>query len=337
MKCYRKGLRAGVIVLFLALVFLHVLRGPPKLPAGLSAVAPSLGVPRSALSPGAGAAPAAAPAAAAAAAGSAGSAMQLVAGAGSGGGALRPAASGPRRAYKRRQRPIVYPSTCFAESSPDGGYRTYLWTDGFLKDSSITIISQCYVGQPRAYEDIVLRSPAFAKGEARFSTVHVRDAYESVIVARYEAPELAGLDRIEMEVEYRGVKQQRTVLRAPGGWESSFAMCALFLQDRHLLRMWTAYWYLLGVDTFYLYWNGEVKGIEELKAAVEHIPAHVVFIHWPFDYWVPNHERPHHGQPQAWNSCYQRNRDKHDFLVFYDLVRRRARCAIFLHHNAPHA
>jgi hypothetical protein len=34
---------------------------------------------------------------------------------------------------------------------------------------------------------------------------------------------------------------------------------------------------------------------------------------------VPNKERPHHGQPQAWNSCYHRNKDRHDFLVFYDL------------------
>ena len=131
----------------------------------------------------------------------------------------------------------------------------------------------------------------------------MRDAYESVIMARLDTPALAGVERLALDVEFEGASHSVTLLRAPGGWESEFAMCALFLQDRHLLAVWATYWYLLGVDTFYLYWNGEVKGIEELKASVEHIPAHVVFIHWPFDYWVPNHERPHHGQPQAWNSC----------------------------------
>jgi hypothetical protein len=302
MKCFRLGLRLGVVVLFCALVFLHILRGPPK-------------------------------------------ALTLHGGASSGGGrssgvsSLSHASSGdakgvdapspggsssgrPRRAYKQRLRPIVYPSTVYAEKSPDGGYQTYLWTDGFLKDSAITIIAQCYVGLPRTYEDIKLRSPLFPGGEVGLTTIHVRDAYESVIVARYESPSLEGLDRLEMQVVYQDrVSQNVTVLRAPGGWESSFAMCALFLQDRHLLRMWTAYWYLIGVDTFYLYWNGDTSVIPELRDMVEDLPATVVFIHWPYDYWVPNKERPHHGQPQAWNSCYQRNKDKHDYLVFYDLVR----------------
>ena len=322
MKCYRKGLRIGVVVLFLALVFLHALRGPPK--ALVSGSGSLLGMPPTAVhgsSHG--------PSTSSSSAGHTYLSSSAASGALAGGEVVRAAApSGavalaPRRSYKRRQRPIVYPSTCFAEKSPDGGYATYLWTDGFLKDSGITIISQCYVGLPRSYENIVLRSPALPGGVAAFSTIHVRDAYESVIVARYESPALASLERLEVQVEYADLPPQNlTLLRAPGGFESSFAMCALFLQDRHLLRMWTAYWYLLGVDTFYLYWNGEVSAIAELKDMVEDLPATVVFIHWPYDYWVPNKERPHHGQPQAWNSCYQRNRDKHDYLVFYDLVSR---------------
>jgi hypothetical protein len=335
MKCYRKGLRAGVVLLFLALVFLHVLRGPPRLPALAGALSAPAPPPPAAAARAAAAARDASTASSllssAAAGASSSSSSSSSSGGGGGGsegalqlqlrGAGAPASGGPRRAYKRRQRPIVYPSTCFAEASPDGGYNTYYWTDGFLKDSSIVIVSQCYVGLPRSYENIVLRSPLLPGGRAGFGTIHVRDAYESVIVASYEGKELAGLDRLELEVEYGASRQNLTLLRAPGGFESSFAMCALFLQDRHLLRMWTAYWYLLGVDTFYLYWNGEVSAIPELRDMVEDLPATVVFVHWPYDYWVPNKERPHHGQPQAWNSCYQRNRDKHDYLVFYDLVR----------------
>jgi hypothetical protein len=311
MKVYRKFLRLGVALLACSLFALNFYRGAPRASRAAvfapSARGGSLAAPRG---DGDGSAPA--------------------------DDALAEADDRARRPYRPRQRPIIYPAP-IPTARHGGGYATWLWTDAFLKDGGITIISQCYVGMPRDYGKVILRAKELSGGEGGFTTIHVRDAYESVIMARLEAPALASLERLALDVEFEGVSHSVTLLRAPGGWESEFAMCALFLQDRHLLGVWATYWYLLGVDTFYLYWNGEVKGIEELKAAVEHIPAHVVFIHWPFDYWVPNHERPHHGQPQAWNSCYQRNRDKHDFLVFYDLVRRRARCAIFLHHNAPHA
>ena len=289
MKWYRKVLRGGVIILFASLFLLHIARGPPKSLNKLSGKNTFLTLgnsrvsePESPRSASLDAAPRSKP-------------------------------------YRRRVRPLVYPSTCYAEWS-DGGYQTYLWTDAFLKNDAITIISQCYVGIPRAYENIKLKSPLLPGGEARFDTIHVRDSYESVIVSHYTNPVLARLDRLEVEVQYESIRENVTILRAPGGWESSFAMCALFLQDRHLLRMWAHYWYLLGVDTFYLYWNGESSEIPYLRDFLEDVPAHIVFIHWPYDYWVPNKERPHHGQPQAWNSCYQRNKDKHDFLVFYDLV-----------------
>ena len=321
MKFYRKFLRAGVALLAFSLLCLHYTRGPPRArPSSfLGSVVAAVGA----------APPSSARWRGDSAALGGGEGVSGGDGAGGGGGV-------GARSFRPRTRPIIYPAPV-ATARHGGGYATWLWTDAFLKDGSITIIAQCYVGMPRDYGKVRLRARELPGGEGGFTTIHVRDAYESVIMARLEAPTLAAVERLALDVEFEGVNSSVTLLRAPGGWESEFAMCALFLQDRHLLGMWATYWYLLGVDTFYLYWNGEVKGIEELKAAVEHIPAHVVFIHWPFDYWVPNHERPHHGQPQAWNSCYQRNKDKHDFLVFYDLVRRRARCAIFLHHNAPHA
>jgi hypothetical protein len=244
-------------------------------------------------------------------------------------GAAR-AAAAPASApapYRPRVHPIVYPSAFGMPRHPDG-YDTWLWTDAFLKDDRVYVISMVYVNTPRDHARAVFRAPALPGGSAQLTTVHVRDAYESVVVAWFDAPGLGKLDRLDLEIEYESHKKATTLLRAPGGWESPFAMCALFLQDKHLLRMWTTYWYLLGIDAFYLYWNGDVAAIPELVAAVEDIPATVTFIHWPFDYWVPDSNRPHHGQPQAWNSCYHRNKDRHDFLVFYDLVRARLPPAI---------
>ena len=223
------------------------------------------------------------------------------------------------KAYKPRTVPIVYPSF-FNMPRHNVCYATYLWTDAFLKDERIYLISMVYVGVARNHAEVTFSGKNLPNSPRSPTIVHVRDAYESVVVAWFDAPGTGALDRLDLDVTYGTHAKQLTLLRAPGGWESGFAMCALFLQDKHLLRMWTTYWYLLGIDAFYLYWNGDVKEIEELTRQVEDLPATVTFIHWPYDYWVPNTVRPHHGQPQAWNSCYHRNKDRHDFLVFYDLV-----------------
>jgi hypothetical protein len=278
MRCYRKGLRVGVAVLFALLIGVHFWRNARKL-KGTSSHRISHG--------------------------SAGAEM-------SGNKAVVP--------YQPRMVPVIHPSKFEMEKHPDG-YDTFLWTDAFLKDERIYLISMVYVNTPRDHGKIVFKGKALPGSPHSPTVVHVRDAYESVIVAWFDAPGIGKLDRLDLDISYENRQISTTLLRAPGGWESGFAMCALFLQDKHLLRMWATYWYLLGVDTFYLYWNGDVKEIEELTRQVEDLPASITFISWQYDYWVPNKQRPHHGQPQAWNSCYHRNKDRHDFLVFYDLVR----------------
>lgn len=289
MKLWRRALRFGVLVLAV-LVCMHAYRGVGSHRAKLHSHSSSSATGKSLASSG---------------------------GSGSGDSGR---SSGGGSMYKPRVLPIIYPSA-FAMPRHPGGYDTWLWTDAFIKDDRVYIISMVYVNTPRDHARAVFKSPLLPNGQAQLTTIHVRDAYESVVVAWFDAPALRTLDRFDVQIEYEEHRQVTTLLRAPGGWESRFAMCALFLQDKHLLRMWTAYWYLLGIDSFYLYWNGDVSAIAELTAAVEDLPATVTFIHWPFDYWVPDGNRPHHGQPQAWNSCYHRNKDRHDFLVFYDLVR----------------
>jgi hypothetical protein len=96
-------------------------------------------------------------------------------------------------------------------------------------------------------------------------------------------------------------------------------MCALFHTDAHLLEAWAAYWWLLGVEHFYLYYNGAAADIPALQARAAALRGSFHFAHWPFDYWVADKIRPHHGQPMMLNDCFYRNRDRHELLLMYDL------------------
>ena len=100
---------------------------------------------------------------------------------------------------------------------------------------------------------------------------------------------------------------------------SRFGMCALFHTDAHLLEAWAAYWWLLGVEHFYLYFNGAAADIPALQARAAALRGSFHFAHWPFDYWVADKIRPHHGQPMMLNDCFYRNRDRHELLLMYDL------------------
>lgn len=111
---------------------------------------------------------------------------------------------------------------------------------------------------------------------------------------------------------------------------SRFGMCALFHTDAHLLEMWVSYWWLLGVDHFYLHYNGIEDDMPGLHQRLLKLKASFTLIHWPFDYWVSDLERPHHGQPMAINDCYYRNRDRHEIILMYDLDE----LLVYTHHSS---
>jgi len=148
---------------------------------------------------------------------------------------VHPLGNAVATAYKPRTVPIIHPSSFFMPKHRDG-YETFLWTDAFLKDERIYLISMVYVDTSRNHANIVFKGKNLPNSPRSPTVVHVRDAYESVVVAWLDVPGIGSLDRLDLDVTYESHAGSVTLLRAPGGWESGFAMCALFLQDKHLPR-----------------------------------------------------------------------------------------------------
>ena len=101
---------------------------------------------------------------------------------------------------------------------------------------------------------------------------------------------------------------------------SRFAMCAVFSFNAYMLKLWSRYWALLGIETFYFFYNGDPRDIPALNASLAGLRAHVVWVQWPLLHWIITDSRDiTHGQPMAITDCLQRWRERHEFMFFYDL------------------
>jgi hypothetical protein len=239
------------------------------------------------------------------------------------------------------------------------GYATWLFTDLFLKGDTIFMIGSQYYRFPNIpHDNFRLSAPALGLPAKPFTKWKVRDDYESVVVGEFVDTSFTEVGREGLDIvltwedregmiqrdfhleqleparrqknkladsteQLRSKSKNSNTLKSlvPFRREhvSRFGMCALFHTDAHLLEMWVSYWWLLGVDYFYLHYNGIEEDIPGLQKRLEKYKASFSLIHWPFDYWVSDLERPHHGQPMAINDCYYRNRDRHEIIFMYDL------------------
>jgi len=101
---------------------------------------------------------------------------------------------------------------------------------------------------------------------------------------------------------------------------SRWAMVAVFSFSRFLLKLWIEYWRLLGVRTFYLYYNGKSDEVPLLLEELQGLSVNIVIIEWPMLHWITTHLADNtHGQPMAINDAFQRFGHHHDFMAFYDL------------------
>jgi hypothetical protein len=220
--------------------------------------------------------------------------------------------------------PFVAPAAWPYRRHQDG-YDTWVFTDAFLKADTIHVISMVYVRWPMSTPDKLRVSvPALGVARAPFAAWHVRDEYESSAIGLFTDARLSSMASVAVVFHYEDESRDFVLHRVHTRRGARYAACALFHTDAHLMEMWVSYWWLLGVDTFYMYYNGKAEDIPALAARAAALRPAATFHHWPFDYWVADAKRPHHGQPMAVNDCFYRYRDRHEFLVMYDLVRRAA-------------
>ena len=233
------------------------------------------------------------------------------------------------------------------------GYDTWLFVDLFLKGDTVHLVATAYVRMIVPHDRVRVSVPALGIAPRPVDSWLVRNEYESVVLGFFSDARLASAREATVVVEFLSEARdyrlpQLDLLNSAGVFESRragtaginiaqhppsaalrnstsptrasrFGMCALFHTDAHLLEAWSSYWWLLGVEHFYLHYNGPEEDIPALQARAALLRPTFHFTHWPFDYWVPDVNRPHHGQPLALNDCFYRNRDRHNFLLMYDL------------------
>lgn len=205
----------------------------------------------------------------------------------------------------------------FLKKHPIDMYDQFLFVDLFLSRGRLHMVTREYRNSPADWRGIKFRT-ADGAGIA-LTEWHERKEYESCIIG-IEGPEVYNPGRsLEVVAEYEGVEQRYTVLATPEPPRTRFAMCAIFRNDKYLLRMWTAYWASLGIGSFYLFFNGAPEELPTIIDSLSDLPAHVVFVRWPYQHWIPDRFDHDHGQPMGINDCLRRWRHLHEFVFFYDL------------------
>ena len=111
------------------------------------------------------------------------------------------------------------------------------------------------------------------------------------------------------------------VSRSPEPPRSDFAMVGIFSFSRYLLPVWLSYWRAIGVDTFYLFYNGPREVVEagELQEELAWFEGSIVLVDWQVIHWISTEPNDiTHGQPIAINTALQRWGHLHKFMAFYD-------------------
>jgi hypothetical protein len=224
---------------------------------------------------------------------------------------------------------------------PEGAYPVTVVADAFVQCAgptapSLVLMSRHYRRTPDLNHTLVsvelLQQEAAAPprllppGDWFFSR-----NYETLAVGTFPLPAEAGAlacnstapQPLPLRVTYRNASALLTAARSPHPPPSQFAMVAIFSFSRFLLRLWLEYYYALGVDTFYLFYNGDTVNPTNVTRVQEELAGFrgaVVLVEWRMLHWIMTDSSDITcGQPVAINDALQRWRHLHQFMLFYDL------------------
>ena len=80
----------------------------------------------------------------------------------------------------------------------------------------------------------------------------------------------------------RGDVAARFALAAsPSPPRTRWAMVAVFGANFYTLMLWAEHWRVLGVGTFYLFYNGPRERLAEVEQVLAPLAASVVLVYWP--------------------------------------------------------
>ena len=151
--------------------------------------------------------------------------------------------------------------------------------------------------------------------------------YESVAIGTFKLPldwsqQVCGAPNfppLTTTLDYFGNTTTFELKKNPSPPPSDWAMVAVFSFSRHLLRMWVTYWHTIGVDTFYLYYNGKSEDIPLIESELADLPFSIVIVDWQILHWILTDTADNTcGQPIAINEAVVRWSHLHKFMAFYD-------------------
>lgn len=224
---------------------------------------------------------------------------------------------------------LYHPYFEFVLFPPDGAYPALIVADAFLQCAAprrVVLMGRHYKRRPDMnHNDVVVHVVDNSTGarERLSGTWYETFNYESVAIGSFPFDGGAACAtpgaRVRVEVTYGPNAAAFDLAASPQPPPSQWAMVAIFSFSRHLLRMWMTYWHVIGVDTFYLFYNGASADIPTIQAELADMPVSLVIVDWQVLHWIQTDGADiTHGQPIAINEAVQRWRHLHSFMAFYD-------------------
>ena len=202
----------------------------------------------------------------------------------------------------------------------------YLFSDIFLSGDEIVFISMVYPDVRIDFKNV--RIIIDANLTLYPTTMHIKEVWESSVVVLYKHPSFSEYNKLDITVLYKGITKKCVVRRYDHLRNDKLVMMTLFKDDHYLLSAWIEYYKRLGVQHFYMYYNGSMNDRNKINMA-KYDPKLVTFIEWNYQYWLDKssyrvvdpklQNNYHHAQTMAIHSAIYRYRYATTWMGLFDL------------------
>jgi hypothetical protein len=215
-------------------------------------------------------------------------------------------------------------------------YPRFLFSDIFLTDKTIGIISIIYPDVEQKYSDIECKISGLDT-IFRFNKKIMREKYESNVYAYIDDDNLKKFiknnNKLDLTITYQNITKNYQIQKIHNK-KYNLALSTLFKDDYYLLLSWIEYYMLLGVEHFFLYYNKKIdtKMTNIIKKYIDN--DIVTIIEWDFVHKLPEIQKLdpnlilvkdsyknnyHHSQPMSMSHCLNYYGTKCKWLGFLDL------------------
>jgi hypothetical protein len=188
----------------------------------------------------------------------------------------------------------------------------YLFFDIFYKNSLIYIIAPIYHSN---FPDFSLIKIFQDNSQLEVVNTLIRDSYEPICIIIYK-PHIAS-DVIDLNVCYHDMQKHYNLKNYTSTKTDQLVQTTLCLHDMYLFPMFYDYHIKMGIQKFYIYYNGVVT--DEIRNKINR--DNVYLIEWNFHYYntIPRYYQ-HHAQPgQMHHALYKYGKDMTEYMLFNDL------------------